>query len=196
MLCRRPEKHHPFFVPFAAHEQRTLAQVEVAEIYTYDLAEANAARVHQLEDGAIADALRGVLVRGGDEGRQVLLREDGRETAFSLRCADAGEGVGFEAAFAHEEAEEIAHSAYLAREAGGDDAAIARGGQVAAEGLAIGSERANVFVLHEVASEVEQVGSVIAESVRREILHGDQVAFVRIEESHEGRRLFGLSHGR
>ena len=99
-------------------------------------------------------------------------------------------------AFAHEEAEKIADGAYLAREAGGDDAAVTRGGEVAAEGLAVRVERSGVFLILEVASEVEEVSAVVAEGVGREILLGDQAADVGIEEGLDADIGLVWSHGK
>src|SRR5207249_4776531 len=143
------------------------AKVQAAEVKAYDLAEADASRVYEFQDGAIAGALRGLLVRGGDKGRQMLLRKDCGETALSLGRVHAGEGVRLKIAFAHEEAEEIARGAYLTREAGGNDASIAGVSEVAAEGLAIGVQWSNVFILLEIASGVEAVCAVIREGGTR-----------------------------
>src|SRR5438093_8806302 len=88
------DKNHAFFVAFAAHKQGTFAEVEVAEIQAYDLAEADSGRVHELEDGAVAEALRGLLVGGLDERREMVFREDGGETALSFGCVHPGQWVG------------------------------------------------------------------------------------------------------
>jgi hypothetical protein len=67
--------------------------------------------------------------------------------------------------------------------------------QIASERLPIGFERARALLIFKVANEIQEVAPVVAQSVWRQVLLGDEVTNVRIEEWLDYAVGLRLGHG-
>ena len=64
------QRHLPFFAAFAAHAQPALGAVDIVEVEPDQLADAHAAAVEQLEDGAVARRMRALQLARRDAVQQ------------------------------------------------------------------------------------------------------------------------------
>ena len=91
--CRLAHHDHALLVALPVDDDRPLFEVDAADIDRGRLADAQTAGVHQLEQGAVAQAGGPVAVGRGDQRGDVGERQDVRQPARLLRAADEGERV-------------------------------------------------------------------------------------------------------
>src|SRR5947208_872662 len=89
----RIERHDARLASLAEDANHPCAHVDVVDIDAYELAEPQAGRVEQLEDGAVAPAEWRVAGRRGDERRHVRLRQMRRDAYLALGRRDKGRWI-------------------------------------------------------------------------------------------------------
>ena len=157
-------------------------RLAVMRVQTGQLGDAQAARIQQLEHGAVAQLLRfgaALLVRRGrDEAHGVIHRQGFRQGLGPLRGADAVDGIGVECRLAAEPVEEAAPRRQLA----GDRA------RVEAAGVQLGRVAPHLIVRQRrpgrIAAQLQQgaqVASVGVQRMRRQLALRGQLGQVGVE---------------
>ncbi len=108
------ERDEAALLALAEGRDQALLPVDVGELEPADLADAQARGVEDVEDGAVAQAPEALALGGLEDARDLVEDEDLGEAAGDLRAVDEGARVGFDGAFAEEEAGEAADGGEVA----------------------------------------------------------------------------------
>ena len=168
---RAAHGHNPFLRSLSASAQHPRLEVHVAELERDRLGRAQPARVHQLEQCAVAQVARVGTARLLQQLPDLPARQHLRERAATARARDRGRRVGVAHALAPQVPVEGTQAGRLAVDGGRRrrGAPIARGEPGQEVRQVGGGRRGGVgAVLSEEAAELEQVRAVRLERVARQ----------------------------
>ena len=109
------ERHDPLLAALTEHAHHLRAEIDVVHVEPGELAEAEAGRVEQFEDRAVAANQDDVADRRLDQRRHLVLRQVRRHADVALRRRDERARIVVDQTFAAEVAEEGARGGQLAR---------------------------------------------------------------------------------
>jgi hypothetical protein len=193
---RGPDRDEPLLVALAARAQDARLEVDVPRLERDRLRRAQAARVHDLEQRAVAQRGRLGAGRLAEELGDLVAREHVRQAAALARRPELRGGVLGQRAGASEVAVEGAQARGLAlqRRRGDGRAVVVPGGELGGEGGEVGvgdGERVEPAAAQPGAV-LEQVGAIGLERVARqpplELEVGEEVEQQVLERLRPGRR--------
>ena len=174
------EEDRALLVALAANDGLAPDEIEAGDIETGELGDAQAAAVEELEDGAVAEALRRARIGRLDEGLEFRGLDDLGQALRLLGEGDAVEEVPIGGAFVLEVAIEAVHGGRAAGDGGGGGAGLPQLAEVGAEARAGDGERLDAGLVTE-AQEVADIGAVVADRVGRTPAETLQLAQVGVE---------------